>query len=318
MRFGTGAVGQAEGHRDPQRRADHGVGDAGVPGGGVEQPAPVLEQAAAQGVLHHGEGRPVLHRPARVGGLRLGVELHPRPADQRREVDQGRIADQLEQPHRPCRSRTGDRVREGESGRPHGHFKLADRGRTVKVTKIGHKPALLYPSSPGGISAEEETMDDSIRTGTNRVPPGQYVTEKWPVLTYGRTPDDRARAVDAPDLRPGCRGEGRSPGRSSRLCPGCGFRPTSTASPASRPWTTPGRAWRRAEVLRHVQVDPEASHVLVHCYGGYTTNLPLEDFLSERALFADTPQRPAAARSTTAGRCDWWCPTSTPGRAPSG
>ena len=33
---------------------------------------------------------------------------------------------------------------------------------------------------------------------------------------------------------------------------------------------------------------PEASHVLVHCHGGYTTNLPLEDFLSERALVADT------------------------------
>jgi DMSO/TMAO reductase YedYZ molybdopterin-dependent catalytic subunit len=29
-------------------------------------------------------------------------------------------------------------------------------------------------------------------------------------------------------------------------------------------------------------------HVLVHCYGGYTTNLPLEDFLSERALLADS------------------------------
>jgi len=27
--------------------------------------------------------------------------------------------------------------------------------------------------------------------------------------------------------------------------------------------------------------------VMIHCYGGYTTNLPLEDFLSERALFAD-------------------------------
>lgn len=41
------------------------------------------------------------------------------------------------------------------------------------------------------------------------------------------------------------------------------------------------------ELLRHVEVDPEASHVLVRCYGGYTTNLPLEDFLSEYALLAD-------------------------------
>jgi len=41
------------------------------------------------------------------------------------------------------------------------------------------------------------------------------------------------------------------------------------------------------EVLRQVRVDPEASHVMIHCYGGYTTNLPLEDFLSEHALFVD-------------------------------
>jgi len=31
-------------------------------------------------------------------------------------------------------------------------------------------------------------MDDSPRTGDARVPPGQYVTQKWPVLTYGETP----------------------------------------------------------------------------------------------------------------------------------
>ena len=31
-------------------------------------------------------------------------------------------------------------------------------------------------------------MDDSIRTGKDRIPPGQYTTSKWPVLTYGETP----------------------------------------------------------------------------------------------------------------------------------
>ena len=32
-------------------------------------------------------------------------------------------------------------------------------------------------------------MDDSIRTGKDRIPPGQYTTSKWPVLTYGETPN---------------------------------------------------------------------------------------------------------------------------------
>jgi DMSO/TMAO reductase YedYZ molybdopterin-dependent catalytic subunit len=42
------------------------------------------------------------------------------------------------------------------------------------------------------------------------------------------------------------------------------------------------------ELLRGARPHPEASHVLVHCHGGYSTNLPLEDFLSARALVADT------------------------------
>ena len=31
---------------------------------------------------------------------------------------------------------------------------------------------------------------------------------------------------------------------------------------------------------------PNAKHVLIHCYGDYSTNLPLADFLEEDVLFA--------------------------------
>ena len=40
-------------------------------------------------------------------------------------------------------------------------------------------------------------------------------------------------------------------------------------------------------LLESVAVDAAAAYVMVHCYGGYTTNLPLEDLLSERSLLAD-------------------------------
>ncbi len=56
-------------------------------------------------------------------------------------------------------------------------------------------------------------------------------------------------------------------------------------------FSTLDNAWEGVatrELLRRACLRPEASHVLVHCHGGYTTNLPLEDFLSERALVADT------------------------------
>ena len=32
-------------------------------------------------------------------------------------------------------------------------------------------------------------MDDTPHTADDRVPPGQYVTDKWPVLSYGPTPE---------------------------------------------------------------------------------------------------------------------------------
>ena len=32
-------------------------------------------------------------------------------------------------------------------------------------------------------------MDDSNRSGQQRIPPGQYKTDKWPVLTYGEPPE---------------------------------------------------------------------------------------------------------------------------------
>ena len=31
-------------------------------------------------------------------------------------------------------------------------------------------------------------MNDAPHTGPDRVPPGQYTTDKWPILTYGGTP----------------------------------------------------------------------------------------------------------------------------------
>jgi DMSO/TMAO reductase YedYZ molybdopterin-dependent catalytic subunit len=129
-------------------------------------------------------------------------------------------------------------------------------------------------------------MDDSIRAGKDRVPPGQYVTDKWPVLTYGDTPE-----VEPEEWTFGIAGlvkekrifSWRDFQSLPRVAITADFHCVTRFSTLDNGWE--GVSTR--ELLRHVEVDPEASHVLVHCYGGYTTNLPLEDFLSERALLAD-------------------------------
>lgn len=131
-----------------------------------------------------------------------------------------------------------------------------------------------------------QRMDDTPHTGKDRVPPGQYVTDKWPVLTYGSTPrippeEWSLRIFGLVD------GEATLSWQQLQALPRAeitaDFHCVTRFSTLDNPW---GGVSTR-ELLRQVQVDPEASHVLVHCYGGYTTNLPLEDFLSERSLLAD-------------------------------
>ena len=120
-----------------------------------------------------------------------------------------------------------------------------------------------------------------------RVPPGQYVTEKWPVLTYGEVP-----RVDLATWRLRLTGLVETEKSLSwsdfqalpRVEVTADFHCVTRFSTLDNRWG--GVATR--ELLRRVAVDAEAMHVAVHCFGGYTTNLPLEDFLSERALFADT------------------------------
>ncbi len=40
------------------------------------------------------------------------------------------------------------------------------------------------------------------------------------------------------------------------------------------------------ELMRRVKLRPEARHVMVHAEQGYTSNLPLEDFLRPTTIFA--------------------------------
>ena len=129
-------------------------------------------------------------------------------------------------------------------------------------------------------------MDDSIRTGEHRVPPGQYVTAKWPVLTYGSTPHIRPEdwsfrifGLVAAEVTLSWEQFQALP--RARIT--ADFHCVTRFSTLDNPWE--GVATR--EIVRAARIDPEASHVLVHCYGGYTTNLPLEDVLSEHALLAD-------------------------------
>ncbi|MER3480556.1 MAG: sulfite oxidase-like oxidoreductase [Meiothermus sp.] len=121
---------------------------------------------------------------------------------------------------------------------------------------------------------------------SGRVPPGQTLTERFPVLTYGPTPTVKPQEVRL-----------KVYGRADPLelswddlmsLPQSDL--TADFHCVTR-WSKLDVKWRGVRVLdlmERVRLEPSAKAVMLHCYGGYTTNLLLEDFLRPQNLLAHT------------------------------
>ncbi|HKI58564.1 MAG TPA: sulfite oxidase-like oxidoreductase [Trueperaceae bacterium] len=117
-----------------------------------------------------------------------------------------------------------------------------------------------------------------------RLPPGQSVAHGFPVLTYGPTPRlDKARL----ELRVSGLATPRTfdwealialPRTSVRR----DFHCVTHWSKFDVGWT----GVLTGDLTRELELPAEASHVMLRCYGGYATNLALEDFLAEGCLLA--------------------------------
>jgi len=109
-----------------------------------------------------------------------------------------------------------------------------------------------------------------------RVPPGQFLTERFPVLTYGETV--RYTDLNGWDLRVfGLVGEEMRfswddlmamPQKTQTVDIHC----VTRWSKLDTTWT--GVAWR--DFLQLINVDPAATHLMAHCELGYTTNIGLD------------------------------------------
>jgi DMSO/TMAO reductase YedYZ molybdopterin-dependent catalytic subunit len=121
----------------------------------------------------------------------------------------------------------------------------------------------------------------------SRVPPGQYLTDKFPVLTAGPNPPyDLATwtfevfgAVEEP-LELSWDELQALPQRDVVTDIHCVTR-----------WSKLDTAWRGVpvkEVLDRAKVRPSGTHVMAYSDGGYTTNLPLELLYDDDVLLAHT------------------------------
>lgn len=147
-----------------------------------------------------------------------------------------------------------------------------------------------------------------------RVPPGQYVTEKFPVLHFGTVPQ-YTNLEQSWDLR--VWGEIEEPVRLSFTA----FRALPTVEVVTdihcvTRWSKLDTRWegvRFSEFLRHIPaLKPAAKYVVAHCEQGFTTNVPLEVLLHPDALLAYkyegaelTPEHGYPLRLLTPGKYFW-------------
>jgi DMSO/TMAO reductase YedYZ molybdopterin-dependent catalytic subunit len=118
-----------------------------------------------------------------------------------------------------------------------------------------------------------------------RVPPGQYLTERFPVLTYGRNP-----AYYLDDWSLSIWGEVEEPYslRWDELMALEQVTVTTDIHCVTR-WSKLDTAWtgvRVRDVLDRARVTPEGRFVMAHCDGGYTTNVPLDALYDDDVLLA--------------------------------
>ena len=141
--------------------------------------------------------------------------------------------------------------------------------------------------APGPTDAPAGAIISPDTRRSQRIPPGQSRTKKWPVLDAGGPP-----AIDPEAWTIGVRGLVREPvqwtWRAFLELPR--VRVFSDFHCVTR-WSRLGNVWEGVstrEVLDRAGGPlPEAAFVLAHGYDdGFTTNVPLADFLAEDALIA--------------------------------
>jgi DMSO/TMAO reductase YedYZ molybdopterin-dependent catalytic subunit len=129
----------------------------------------------------------------------------------------------------------------------------------------------------------------------DRLPPGQSPTVKWPVLTVGPAP-----RVDLASWSLALYGEVAAPYalRWDELQALPQVEQVSDLHCVTR-WSKFDVALggvRVRELLERARPRPSATHALVHCFGGYSTNLPLEALRDDDVLIAHTAEGAPLAR----------------------
>ena len=143
------------------------------------------------------------------------------------------------------------------------------------------------PITPRFFGERGKRRAASLGIEPSRLPPGQSPTVKWPVLSVGATP-----AVSTDEWQLSIDGAVQSPymldWEQLTSLPQTDW--DGDIHCVTR-WSKFAMSWRGVDVRELIERSgptPAATHLMAHCYGGYTTNLPLSDVLEHPALVAHT------------------------------
>lgn len=119
--------------------------------------------------------------------------------------------------------------------------------------------------------------------GKEKLPAGQHLTLKFPVLTYGDTP-----RIDTQDWKFRVDGLVESPLEFNweafmampQTTVTADFHCVTTWSMLDKTWT----GVRLTDIFKRITLKAEARFAMAHCYGGYTTNIDLEALMDDEVM----------------------------------
>ena len=145
------------------------------------------------------------------------------------------------------------------------------------------------PSILRGSQVKPESIDrltkDLADEQKRRLPPGQFLTKKWPVLHYGGVPrfDERTWTFRVDGL---VQNELTFNYREFRALP---TKEIKADIHCVTRWSKLDTQWvgvPPSVILDRANPLENARHVVVHCEAGFTTNLPLEALYDDDVLFS--------------------------------
>ncbi|NYJ30459.1 sulfite oxidase-like oxidoreductase [Galbitalea soli] len=121
------------------------------------------------------------------------------------------------------------------------------------------------------------------REESPQLPPGQYLTEDFPVLSAGPTP-----AIATSDWVFGVTGDvAETRAWNWEQFHELGLEEIHTDIHCVTRWSKLGTSWRGVSLDRVLDgLDVAGRFAMAGCYGGYTTNVPVDDLLGGKAWIA--------------------------------